>query len=159
MKAAVAIYLHGRDPSQRKRSTDASVVEESIIFIKRRRVQASDTSASEAQAKSKISGDTDRMRDSRRKAETHRGSDPTTKGTPGTFPGATGGSMKRNVFRLPRARAAGPYPRLARENEQSCTVMFLAIISFLLFWYIIIWLYNSAFLLLCKRTPQIVQRR
>ena len=67
--------------------------------------------------------------------------------------------MKRYVFRLPRARADGTCPRLALEKEQLCTVMFLAIISFLIFWYIIIWLKNSALLLLRKRTAKMVNKR
>lgn len=45
--------------------------------------------------------------------------------------------MKRHVFRIPRARADGTCPSLARENEQLCIVMFLAIRLFLIFCYII----------------------
>jgi hypothetical protein len=99
------------------------------------------------------------MRDSRRKAETHRSSDPTAKGTPGTFPGANGGSMKRYVFRLPRARADGTCPRLALEKEQLCIVMFLAILLFGIFCYIIDRLKKQRILLLRKRMTEMVHKR
>ena len=51
-----------------------------------------------------------------------------------------------------------PALRLALEKEQLCTVMFLAIILFLFFWYIIIWLNNSALILLRKRVLKMVHR-
>ena len=98
----------------------------------------------------KTSGEMCRMRDSRRKAETHHGSDPTTEGTPGTFPGATGGSMKWYVFRLPRARAAGTPHRLALQKEQLCIVMFLAILLFCFFCYIIFRLKTAQFFCCAK---------
>ena len=62
--------------------------------------------------------------------------------------------MKRYVFRLPRARADGTCPRLALEKEQLCTVMFLAIISFLIFWYIIIKLKTALLFCCAKERPK-----
>ena len=67
--------------------------------------------------------------------------------------------MKRHVFRLPRARAASPYPRLARENEQLCIVMFLAILLFRIFCYIIVRLKKQRILLLRKRMTKMVHKR
>ena len=125
-----------RSAKQRVRSADASIVEEPPGFPRETAGERSEQHVSAVTVKT--SGEMCRMRDSRRKAETHCGSDPTAKGIPGTFPGAIGGSMKRHVFRIPRARADGTCPSLARENEQLCIVMFLAILLFCFLCYIMV---------------------